>query len=194
MRAFRGEVLNRVFSMLMQPVLETFGSETSLRISNQFEGPLWMLVTERPAHLLTDNYGSWKALLLQAVDSNIDYFEENYGDALEKRTWGERNTVQIQHPLSRALPFLSAWLDMPADQLPGDTNQPRVQGPTLGASERFAVSPGDEANGYLHMPTGQSGHPLSEYYRKGHEDWVRGRLTPFLPGEPVHTLVLKAAR
>jgi penicillin amidase len=193
-RAFRNEVRNRVFTMLIQPVLETFGEETRLHISNQFEGPLWLLVNEKPAHLLTDNYASWDDLLLQAVDSNIEYFEENYSDGLARRTWGERNTARITHPLSRALPFLSTWLDMPADPLPGDSNLPRAQGPTFGAAERFAVSPGDEANGYLHMPAGQSGHPLSEYYRIGHDDWVHGRPTAFLPGEPVHTLVMKPIR
>jgi len=189
-RRFRSEVRNRVFTMLMQPVLETYGEETELRMSQQFEGPLWSLVTQRPAHLLNDNYQSWEDLLVQAVDSNIEYFEENYEGGLEKRTWGERNTARIQHPLSRALPFLSPWLDMPADQLPGDSNLPRAQGQTWGASERFAVSPGSEADGYLHMPAGQSGHPLSDYYRIGHDAWVEGRTSPFLPGEAKHTLVL----
>ena len=48
---------------------------------------------------------------------------------------------------------------------------PRVQSPTSGASERFAVSPGREESGYLHMPGGQSGHPLSPHYDDGHQDW-----------------------
>ena len=88
------------------------------------------------------------------------------------------------------MPFLARWLDMPRDLLPGDSNMPRAQGPAFGASERFAVAPGDEANGYMHMPAGQSGHPLSDYYRRGHSDWVEGRATAFLPGKSVHTLTL----
>ena len=191
-RSFRAEVRNRVFTMLMQPVLAAYGDSTELRISNQFEGPLWSLVTERPAHLLTDNYSSWEQLLLQAVDSNIDYYTGHFPDGLANRTWGERNTAAIRHPLSRALPILSRWLDMPAEPLPGDSNLPRAQGPSFGASERFAVSPGHEADGYLHMPAGQSGHPLSDYYRIGHADWVLGKPTPFLPGAAAHTLTLKA--
>jgi penicillin amidase len=192
-RAFRSEVRGRVFTMMMQPVLEVYGEDTELRISNQFESPLWALVTERPAHLLTDNYESWNELLLQSIDSNIGYFAENFAGGLDQRTWGERNTARIQHPLSRALPFLAHWLDMPADALPGDSNLPRAQGPSFGASERFAVTPGSEQNGYLHMPAGQSGHPLSAFYRVGHEDWVQGRPSAFLPGDAVHTLTLKAA-
>ncbi len=191
-RTFRSEVRSRVFAMMMQPVLEVYGEDTELRISNQFEGPLWALVTERPAHLLTANYESWEDLLLQSVDSSIEYFAENFEGGLEQRTWGERNIARIRHPLSRALPFLSRWLDMPAEALPGDSNLPRAQGPSFGASERFAVSPGNEQGGYLHMPAGQSGHPMSDYYRVGHDDWVQGRPSPFLPGDAVHTLTLKA--
>ena len=79
---------------------------------------------------------------------------------------------------------------MPADALSGDLDMPKAQGPSFGASERFSVSPGDEANSLLHMPTGQSGHPLSEFYARGHEDWVKGRPSPFLPGPAQHTLTL----
>ncbi|MCH8335310.1 MAG: penicillin acylase family protein [Proteobacteria bacterium] len=56
--------------------------------------------------------------------------------------------------------------------------------------DQFAVAPGDQANGCLHMPGGQSGHPLSDYYSRGHDDRVEGRATAFPPGEPVHTLTL----
>ena len=64
---------------------------------------------------------------------------------------------------------------MPVDHLPGDRDMPRVQTPNFGASERMVVSPGHEADGIVHMPGGQSGHPLSPYWGAGHEDWVHGR-------------------
>jgi penicillin amidase len=68
---------------------------------------------------------------------------------------------------------------------------PRVQGRANGASERLVVSPGHEETGLFHMPVGQSGHPLSPYYQKGHEAWEEGRATPFLPGKAVHRLTLR---
>jgi len=68
---------------------------------------------------------------------------------------------------------------------------PRVQGADFGASERFAVSPGREHEGYFHMPGGQSGHPLSPHYRDGHSAWARGERTPFLPGPAQHRLTLR---
>jgi penicillin amidase len=80
---------------------------------------------------------------------------------------------------------------MPAEPLPGDSDLPRVQGPDFGASERLVVSPGHEAEGILHLPGGQSGHPLSPYYRAGHAAWARGEPTPLLPGLAQHTLTLQ---
>jgi penicillin G amidase len=82
-------------------------------------------------------------------------------------------------------------LNMPSDPLPGDADMPRVQSPSHGASERFVVSPGRENEGIFHMPCGQSGHPLSPFYRTGHQAWVRGEPTPFLPGATRHTLTLQ---
>jgi penicillin amidase len=80
---------------------------------------------------------------------------------------------------------------MPADPLPGDADMPRLQGRSHGASLRLVVSPGHEAEGIFEMPGGQSGHPLSPFFRAGHEAWVRGEATPFLPGPTEHTLELK---
>jgi penicillin amidase len=189
-RAFRLEVEQRVFYALMAPVIEAYGDEVELRRSNQFEGPLWSLVTTRPQHMLPKDYSSWDELLLTAVKRNIEYFNAAYEGPLSQRTWGEINTAAIRHPLSGSIPFAAPLLDMPADALNGDLDMPKAQGPAFGASERFAVSPGDEANSVLHMPTGQSGHPLSRFYATGHGDWVQGRSSPFLPGPAEHRLTL----
>jgi penicillin amidase len=189
-RAFRLEVKWRVFHALMAPVREAYGNDVRLRRSNQFEAPLWSLVTEQPLHLLPSNYENWNELMLAAVKQNIAYFKDNFDGPLAQRTWGERNTAAIRHPLSRSIPWVGDWLDMPADPLNGDLDMPKAQGPKFGASERFSVSPGDEANSLLHMPTGQSGHPLSAFYSRGHADWVKGRSSPFLPGAAKHVLTL----
>jgi penicillin amidase len=93
-----------------------------------------------------------------------------------------------------ALPgALAHFIDMPDQPLPGDNDMPRVAGPGFGASERLAVAPGDEAHGTLAMPGGQSDHPLSPFFGAGHEDWVRGRPTPLLPGADEHVLRLTPA-
>ena len=189
-RAFRLEAERRLFHALMSPVRAAYGDDVELRVSNQFEGSLWAAVTAQPMHLLPRNYDSWKQFLIAAAKQNIDWFESNFDGPISERTWGERNAASIRHPLSRGIPVLGRYLDMPADPLNGDLDMPKAQGPGFGASERYAVYPGDEASSILHMPTGQSGHPLSAFYDRGHSDWVHGRPSPFLPGAPAHTLTL----
>jgi penicillin amidase len=157
--------------------------------AGQSEGPAWALATQRPPHLLDPRYQTWDEQLLHAVDATIDRIAKD-GGTLSEHTWGKLNTPRIQHPVSRALPFLSRWLDMPRLPIPGDAFMPRVQDRVFGASERFAVSPGHEEDGYFMMPCGESGHPLSPHYRDGHLDWVAGRPGSFLPGPAVETLTL----
>jgi penicillin amidase len=189
-RAFRLRVQKDALSPLVAPAQEADERFELSRIPRT-EGPLWTLVTERPVHLLDPRFASWDELLLSAADAVIDE-HARLGPRLAERTWGERNTARIRHPLSRAVPSLARFLDMPAEPLPGDSNMPRFQSPESGASERLAVSPGREAEGLFHMPSGQSGHPLSPHYRDGHEAWARGKAMPFLPGPTVHTLTLAA--
>jgi penicillin amidase len=193
-RAFRYEVRQQLFDALTAPVREIYGDDVRLRISNQFEAALWSLVTERPTHMLPGSHDDWDQFLLAAVRTNIDYYAENYDDGLSQRSWGEVNVAAIRHPLSASIPFFGKYLDMPPDQLSGDNDMPKAQGTTWGASERFSVMPGDEANSIFHMPTGASGHPLSPYYDAGHFDWVNGLPSSFLPGTAEHTLTLTPDR
>lgn len=188
-RAFRIETFELVYGRLLAPLAE---ADDRFNIGRfvQWEDSLWRMVTEQPDHLLGPDDESWNDILLAAVDNAMDYFSTEIGPDPELWTWGHRNTVRIQHPISMAVPQLSSWLDIEPQQLPGASIMPRVQSPGFGASERFAVSPGREDEGYFHMPGGQSGHPMSPHYRAGHEAWVNGDPTPFLPGETVHTLTL----
>jgi penicillin amidase len=189
-RAFRFFLEDQVFASLTgqgdAPEGERF------RPTSQFEGPLWRLVTERPLHLLDPKFKSWDEQFLSAVDAVLKS-DAAQGPRLADRTWGERNTTRIRHPLSAAVPPLSRWLDVPPRRLPGDENMPRVQGPAFGASERIVVSPGHEETGLFEMPVGQSGHPLSPYYQSGERAWEEGRPAPFLPGPAVHRLRLSQA-
>jgi penicillin amidase len=154
---------------------------------SQLEGPLWALVNQQPPNLLDPAYKDWDALMLAAVSKVSDSVTATQ-QPLSAYTWGARNVVRIRHPLSGAVPFLSGLLDMAPVQLPGDSNMPRVQGRDFGASERMVVAPGHEAEGIFEMPTGQSGWPLSPFYRNSEPAWEKGEPTPFLPGKTEHTL------
>lgn len=188
-RDFRQQVDAVAFSALTAPCRK-IDPPCDYRILTQREAALWAMVTQRPVNLLDPKYKSWNDLLLAAVDQVIKQLWLP-GSGLSTRTWGERNLVHIQQPMTRGLPFLGRWLDMPPVQLPGDNNMPRVQGVEFGASERMDVAPADLAHGIFEMPTGQSGYPFSAYYRNSQPAWIQGAATPFLPGAAQHTLVFQ---
>ncbi|MDN8648146.1 penicillin acylase family protein [Stenotrophomonas indicatrix] len=192
-REFRTQVLDTLTDALLAPARAPLGEDFLAPRLAQLEGVAWPMLQQRPANLLPPAYTNWDALLADAARRTEA--ELSAQGPLAHRSWGERNTAAICHPVARALPaFASRWLCMPADPLPGDRDMPRVQTPAFGASQRMVVSPGHEADGIVHMPGGQSGHPLSPYWGAGHEDWVHGRPTPFLPGKAQHTLTLLPAR
>jgi penicillin G amidase len=132
----------------------------------------------------------WRAFLLNRIDAVLGRATRD-GARLQDAQWGITNRAGIAHPMARFLPWLRVWLAVPPDPLPGDANMPRVQAPEFGASERMVVAPGHEEAGIFHMPGGQSGHPLSPFFLAGHEAWVRGEASPFLPGAAIHHLVFE---
>lgn len=205
-RAWRINVLTRIEDGLTAPAKAALGEDFIMPGVRQLEGVAWPLVTQRPPHLLPRRYAAcaspapahadfcqklsgWDALFEDAAHEANAYFAET--GPLNQRIWGERNTARICHPLAASIPLVGKrWLCMPPDQLRGDSDMPLVAGPDFGASERMVVSPGHEADGIVHMPGGQSGNPLSPFWGAGHDDWVQGRPTPFLPGKTEYKLTL----
>ena len=187
-KEFRLLFVRRVMTWLTAPALDvdpTFDYTRLLR----GEGPVWQIIAERPMHLLDPKFKTWDEAIVDTVDAVIAQLTEG-GKTLANRTWGEANSAEIRHPLASAIPYFGRYLNMPGDPLPGDVYTPRASTPRTGPSERMAVSPGHENEGILHMPTGQSGHPLSPHYGDQYRAWLMGEPTPFLPGATVNTLVL----
>ena len=190
-RTFRAAVSRAVYAPLHDYIRRS-DPDFDFGRANRAEGPLWQLVTNRPMHLLDATFASWDALLLSAVDESIRELTAE-GASLDQQTWGAFNRAVVTHPLGASLPLIGPWVNMPADPLPGDIYTPRAHSPRAGPSERMAVSPGREQEGILHMPTGQSGHPLSPHYADQHRAWVEGRPLEFLPGAAVKRLVMVPA-
>lgn len=187
-RSYRHKVMKTLLNGFAEQVRQQDATFKLPRLS-QAEWIVWQLIEHQPQHLLPANYPNWKDLLLRCAEAVAKQLERNGG--ITERSWGEYNAAQIRHPLSQKLPtWISRWLDMPNDPLPGDHNMPRVQSPDFGASQRSAVAPGQEERGYMDMPGGQSGHPLSPYYGSGHANWVNGKPTPFLPGASERRMML----
>jgi penicillin amidase len=188
-RRFRSHMTMHIISGLTQP-LKTHLGDRFPWYSRTVEGPVWRLANLRPDHLLPPGYEDWDALFNQAMEDVLLEISDSGG--LPSFTWGAYSELIVEHPLSAFVPGLGWLTDPPVAQTAGEFgNMPRIAAGRWGASERMVVSPGHEENGIFQMPSGQSGHPLSPYYNKGHENWVKGTKTPFLPGDTKWTLVFQ---
>ncbi len=187
-RSFYWSMYDAWFANLDAELQRTYRTASYRAASRRVEPVMEILAKKRA--WIPPGMADWRAFLLNRIDAVIGKATQN-GAPLQEAKWGVVNRAAIAHPLARFLPWLSGWLGAPVDPLPGDTQMPRVQAPTFGASERIVVAPGHEETGIFHMPGGQSGHPLSPFFLAGHEAWVHGEPTPFLPGHAVHHLVLE---
>ncbi|MFN7628428.1 MAG: penicillin acylase family protein, partial [Pirellula sp.] len=198
-REFRTEVVERIFGFAGANRRDNSNNQTKRGLARKFgidqnsaisyEDVVTELLDQKPQHWLPSEYSSWEELLTESAKATERKLGQ--GQPLSKATWGAKNRSSIRHPLSAAVTFLGGLLDMPDVELPGDNHMPRVQSPSGGASQRLVVSPGDEENGIYHQPGGQSGNPLSPYFRAGFYDWAYGKATPLLPGPKQHELLLQ---
>jgi len=84
------------------PAQVALGEEFAMPDLPQLEGIAWPLVTGRPPHLLPPRFTDWHALFEDAAREVRDSLKAR--GPLEQRTWGERNTARICHPLAEAVP------------------------------------------------------------------------------------------
>lgn len=188
--AYRNRVATEMSNFLSR-VGRAHDDKFNLNRHRRIEESIWEILQQRPAHYLDSSFSDWDDFLVEQFKVVMQDIEKSGG--LAEFKWGRVNTTNIQHPMSMAIPIVGAWIDMPKRELDGGWSDiPYIQAPAMGASQRMAVSPGKEADGYMHMPCGQSGHPLSPHYADSHEAWEQGKPTPFLPGPPVNRLVLMA--
>jgi penicillin amidase len=157
--------------------------------------PLQALLNQKPRQLLPDtaNYRDWDGFILGQLKHSIQQLQARHpGVKLTELNWGMQNKVQQSHPFSNALPILSKLLDMPNEALPGCAFCVRAAAPGFGVSERMVVAPNHFEDAILHMPGGQSGHPLSPYYRDQQNYWLKGLPMALTAGKVEHMLVLQA--
>ncbi len=189
-RNFRSALIDEVFAPLETKLKQ---HKLSLGpVKRDLEPAIWQLINQFPDSWLTEKHHSWPELMLSAYRNRRGDLLEKYsagsGDSLQSLAWGKVNAFKLQHPFSKQMPFLSKLLDMPTVPGFGDSYMPAVQKTGFGASQRFFVQPGLEENAILTIPGGQSGHPLSPFYRSGFSDYIEKKNTPLLPTEAIHRI------
>ena len=144
-RVFERKVSARAFRMIAAPAIARW-PDFDWHAPERFTEVAWRLVGARPPNLVDPRFADWDAWLADVARDVVADLPARC-ESISDCRWGAVNTARIQHPISEAVPALAAFLDMPAEPLPGDWSVPRVQSPGFGASERFGVSPGREAAG-----------------------------------------------
>ncbi len=161
---------------------------------SQAEGPARRLLAERPEALRPPGATGWEDFLDRVLADLAAEVKAEAGGNPARFAWGDVGKAGVRHPLTRLFPFLSRFTDPLDVAVPGDRATVRAQAPGFGASERFAVSPGHEADGLFHMPGSPSGNPRAPWYLAGHQAWVEGKPTPFLPGPARWEMTLTPAQ
>lgn len=152
------------------------------------EEAVYQIVHQQPGYLLNPAYDSWQSQLEFVLEELTSHIRKHGWESLR---WGQRNQSNYSHPISFGIPILGSLLNMPKMELDGDHYCPKVLSHSLASGVRMIVSPGKEEDGLFQMGCGQSGHPFSKHYRDLHESWSGSEYLPFLPGDPVHTLVIQ---
>ena len=189
-RDFLRSIYDELFTDVDRGLRQTYPEASFAAASPQWPATAARLLDEAPDGWFPEGR-SMRDVQLAAVDRTIAALSKD-GKALSAAKWGQRNRTDIAHPFAHLMPLLKPFLSAPQQPQDGDLYMPHVTAPGYGQSERMAVAPGHEEQGYLCMPGGESGHPLSPYFLAGHEAWMSGRCSSFLPGAPRHSLFFAA--
>jgi len=186
---YRQSVSDAIFDHLTAICAEKFPRCDYTRATHRMESPLWRLVSQRPdGWLPAEFHNDWQRFFEKRAATAWTPVL-NGKVALRDYIWGKQNMTAIRHPLSRFVPMMGHFTDMPDRMQDGVRhNMPHISAQGFGQSERIVVSPGHEDTGIMNMPAGQAGNPLSPYYGAGQKDWLTGHMTPFLPGKTKWTL------
>lgn len=143
---------------------------------------------------LPKGYKDWNALLTDAVRHGM---EHGHAPAdVSKWTYGSWHTVEIEHPLGGLLPLLGRVARTGPLPLSGDTTTVKQVGRTFGPSQRFTMDWSNIDGSTENIVLGESGDPLSPYYRDQWADYYGGQTfaLPFTQGavaaQTRHTLRL----
>jgi penicillin G amidase len=138
------------------------------------------LVTGKPAAWLPKKYASWDDLLAAAVSRGLG--ESHAPLSLKNWRYGDMHTLALSHPLYGMIPFFG-WTGIRPQPQSGDTTTVKQVGRAFGPSQRFTMDWSDVDASTENVVMGQSGDPVSPYYRDQWPAWYRASTfaLPFTP-------------
>ena len=185
-KTYRDELINILFSSIEASLNQQDG--TLKYVKRDLEPAVWQLIKAQPASWVNPQFTDWEQQLQAAFEQTLAQLTAKFGNNIQNWQWGKVNELAIEHPFAKQIPLLSKLLNMPTSPGFGDSYMPAVQKPSFGASQRFIAQPGYLKSAILTVPGGQSGHPLSEFYRAGFDEYIEGKHTPLLPQTLMHQI------
>jgi penicillin amidase len=122
---------------------------------------------------LPPGYKNWNDLLAEAVRRGM---KQGKAPAdVKKWTYGSWHMVEIDHPLARFLPYVGRMADTGPEPLSGDTTTVKQVRRDFGPSQRFTMDWSNVDGATENIVLGESGNPLSPYFRDQWNDWYGGK-------------------
>jgi penicillin amidase len=87
--------------------------------------------------------------------------------------------VAVEHPLARFLPLAGRVAGTGEQPLSGDTTTVKQVNISFGPSQRFTIDWSDVDGSTQNIVLGESGDPLSPWFRDQWNDWYGGTTFPF---------------
>jgi penicillin amidase len=167
-----------LWPMILQPKLGNLVSDYHWSESNF---ALEEIVMHAKPEWLPSSYKNWDALLTAAVRNGM-----RKGKApadVNRWTYGSWHVVDVEHPLAVFLPLIGRVAGTGPQPQSGDGITVKQVGRTLGSSQRFTMDWNNIDASTENIVMGQSGNPLSPYFRDQWNDWYNGTTfaLPFTP-------------
>lgn len=131
------------------------------------------IVMHGEAAWLPPGYKDWDAALADAVKRAMT--EGKAPADVSRWAYGNWHVVEIEHPLAVFLPLPNKVTGTGLQPLSGDTLTVKQVGRSFGPSQRFTMDWSDVDGSTENIVLGESGNPLSPYYRDQWSDYYAGR-------------------
>jgi penicillin amidase len=130
---------------------------------------------------LPPGYKNWDAVLTEAVRRGMAAGKTPAD--VSKWAYGSWHVVDIQHPLSGVLPFVTRIAEVGPYPLSGDETTVKQVGRAFGPSQRFTMDWSNIDGSTENIALGESSDPYSPYFRDQWNDWYNGSTfaLPFSP-------------
>ncbi|MGA8110745.1 MAG: penicillin acylase family protein [Acidobacteriaceae bacterium] len=153
------------------------------------------ILTSQSPTWLPPHYASWDDFLADVVRQGLN--QDHAPRNLASWRYGYVHPVDVEHPLFGLLPWFKEWTGTGPQPQSGDTTTVKQVGRTFGPSQRFTIDWSNVDGARENILMGESGDPLSPYYRDQWPYWYNGTTfaLPFsdsaVAAATVHTLRLE---